>query len=322
MKTSLDHLPERHQIQIREIAERIVKKVRTCEMVILFGSFARGDYVEYDQRFEFGVRTHFLSDYDIMVLVSPDSNESTVRNILSSVREFFNRSASLRGRTLGILHEKIDDVNTCLRDGRYFYKDMRDEGVLLYDTGNYKLNWRNKPLRKRLRGVVQEYYDERFTRATDFFENYHFNYQNGKYVMASFMLHQTVENLYHTITLVFTLDKKKEHDLKELRSCTTCHHPELVTIFPDETEEDERLFELLRRAYVEARYNAKFEVTKEDLDVLEPYVKNFMNLVEKICTDEIAAISARTEAEDRERAIRWEIRARERMERENGGFGV
>ena len=319
MKTSLDHLPERHQRQIREIADRIVKKVRTCEMVILFGSFARGDYVEYDQRFEFGVRTHFLSDYDIMVLVSPDSNEAAVSDTLMSVENFFDRNAHLRGRTVGILYEKIDDMNTCLRDGRYFYKDIRDEGVLLYDTGNYKLNWRNKPLRKRLRGVVQEYYDERFQRAKSFFRNYNFNYGEGDYVMASFMLHQTVENLYHTITLVYTLDKKKLHDLNKLRSLTSCHHPDLATVFPDETEEDKRLFKLLVRAYVEARYNAKFEVTKEDLDVLEPYVKNFMDLVEKICTEKIAEIAARTEAEDRERAIRWEILMRERMEREKQG---
>ena len=317
MKTSLDHLPEPHQQRIREIAARVAEKVPTCEMVILFGSFARGDYVEFDARVEFGTPTTFMSDYDILVLVSPDTNEAMVSDRLDRVRKYFNWSVSRKSRTTTFIHEKIDEMNAYLRDGRYFYKDIRDEGVLLYDTGNYKLNRRNKPLRRHLRRVVQGHYDEKFKRATSFFTGFHFYYQQGDYQMSSFMLHQATENLYHTITLVFTLDKKKEHDLDELRGCTTCHHPDLLTIFPNETEEDKRLFSLLRRAYIEGRYNSKFEITKEDLDVLAPRVKRLIDLVEKICTEEIAALTARMKAEDRERKIRLEIRKRERMEREN-----
>ncbi len=43
---------------------------------------------------------------------------------------------------------------------------------------------------------------------------------------------------------------------------------ELAKVFLRDTPEEKRLFELLRSAYVEARYNDDFVVTKEDIDAL------------------------------------------------------
>ena len=38
-------------------------------MVVLYGSYARGGYVLWDERVEFGVNTSYQSDYDMMVVV-------------------------------------------------------------------------------------------------------------------------------------------------------------------------------------------------------------------------------------------------------------
>ena len=37
-------------------------------MIILYGSYAKNKYVDYDQRVEFGVPTYYMSDYDILIL--------------------------------------------------------------------------------------------------------------------------------------------------------------------------------------------------------------------------------------------------------------
>lgn len=69
MKKSLSHLPKEKQVDLRLIAQYVVEALGDqCEMVILYGSYARGDYVEYDQRIEFGVPTYFMSDFDILVI--------------------------------------------------------------------------------------------------------------------------------------------------------------------------------------------------------------------------------------------------------------
>ena len=62
---------------------------------------------------------------------------------------------------------------------------------------------------------------------------------------------------------------------------------ELAKVFPRDTPEEKRLFELLRSAYVEARYNDDFIVTKEDIDALLPKVEHLRDIVKKVCTAQI-----------------------------------
>ena len=47
------------------------------------------------------------------------------------------------------------------------------------------------------------------------------------------------------------------------------------------------LFDLLRRAYLEARYNDKFVVTKADIDALVPKIELLRDIVEKVCEEQI-----------------------------------
>lgn len=66
MNTSLSHLPEYKQSQLREITEIIVKAVDP-EQVILFGSHATGRWVEHRYSRE-GITYEYISDYDILVI--------------------------------------------------------------------------------------------------------------------------------------------------------------------------------------------------------------------------------------------------------------
>jgi predicted nucleotidyltransferase len=61
MKTALDHLPEKKQLKLRALGELICKEA-PVEMVILFGSFARGDWVEDPVG-------GYVSDFDVLVIV-------------------------------------------------------------------------------------------------------------------------------------------------------------------------------------------------------------------------------------------------------------
>lgn len=45
MKTTLDHLPEQKQQELQRAVE-ILREETQAEMIILFGSYARGDWVE------------------------------------------------------------------------------------------------------------------------------------------------------------------------------------------------------------------------------------------------------------------------------------
>ena len=64
MKTSLDHLPLHKREQLAAIAA-MVQATAPVEMIILFGSYARGNWVE-------DLVTGYFSDYDLMVIVATE----------------------------------------------------------------------------------------------------------------------------------------------------------------------------------------------------------------------------------------------------------
>ncbi|MCG8339994.1 MAG: hypothetical protein MI674_01790 [Cytophagales bacterium] len=61
------------------------------------------------------------------------------------------------------------------------------------------------------------------------------------------------------------------------------------TVFPQSTEEEKRLFTLLQKAYVDARYKKSYIITKEKLEYLAGRVKVLGALIEKLCKAQIEA---------------------------------
>lgn len=68
MKKSLNYLPAEKRRDLRQLVGIIREEIKDVVMVVLYGSYARGTYVDYDQRIEYGVKTYFMSDYDIMIV--------------------------------------------------------------------------------------------------------------------------------------------------------------------------------------------------------------------------------------------------------------
>ena len=65
----------------------------------------------------------------------------------------------------------------------------------------------------------------------------------------------------------------------------------LFDVFPCSTEEEEHRFDLLKRAYVYARYKMdEYTITKEELEYLAEKVNRLKNLTESICKAKIEQI--------------------------------
>ena len=89
--------------------------------------------------------------------------------------------------------------------------------------------------------------------------------------------------------MAYILYGYKEHDLDFLIKKCKPFTLELAKVFPRDTPEEERLFKLLQRAYIEARYNKKnFIVTKADIDALISKIELLRDITEKVCRDRIA----------------------------------
>lgn len=285
MKTSLSRLPEYARKDLQQIVSLVVENLPRCEMIILYGSYARGTYVEYDERDEFGILTSFMSDYDLLVVTS-ETDVTEAGRILDAVDMKYYRRPDQQV-PIQFINDDIEKLNSDLSEGRYFYTDIKKMGIMLYDSGNYKLERARKLNYEEISQQAQEYFDDKFERANDFLFTANACYESGRYKMMSFHLHQVCENLFYSLRLVHTLKNSKQHNLSKLLGSTHKYSQELRKTFPRNTKEEKRLFELLRLAYVEARYNARFVVTKEDIDALYPKVEQLKNVVEKVCKAQI-----------------------------------
>ena len=274
MKTSINYLPEQKRDELRRIVKCVLEVLPGCEMIILYGSYARNTYVDYDQRIEYGIRTCFMSDYDILVVTNTRFQRHVISHILSKATDNYykgmNRNEST---TVQFIDESIDDLNKAIDKNRYFYTDIKREGIMLYNSGRYKLARRRKQNYREIKELAEEYYNERFERGNEFLLGAIFYNEQGLHKMASFNLHQACENYYNSIILTFTLYSPKEHSLIKLSARAKTHSLESSKAFPRNTEEEKRLFDLLQDAYVQARYSLHFRITQEDIEALIPKVE-------------------------------------------------
>lgn len=297
MKKSFAYLPENKQRDLRQLTEIIRREIAGCEMIILFGSYARDRYVDYDQRTEFGVRTYFMSDYDILILTEKRIG-NTEHALYSRIRyEFFQNKAKFFHTRPEFINESIGEFNHQIEKSRYFFTEVKEQGVMLYDSGRYKLARRHKLDYSEIRDMAQEYFDDKFKKANSFLYLASCAYKVDDFCMASFQLHQAAENFLRTIPMVFTLYGYKEHDLEFLTDKARTHTLEVCDAFPRNTSEEERLFKLLQDAYVQARYNKNFAVTKDDTDALTVRVERLRDITEKVCKEKIAEYERRNREE-------------------------
>jgi predicted nucleotidyltransferase/HEPN domain-containing protein len=278
MKTSLDHLPEAKRGQIAAIAA-LLQAEAPVEMVILFGSYARGDWVEDPENL-------YFSDFDLLAVVA---TEEQARD-LSLWPALAQRARAIAGRTpVSLIVHDIKEINQELRLGQYFFIDILREGVQLYTSKRYSLA-SPKALTQADRlqlGLINFRYW--FASANDFWRTAGHAAGRGLGPQAAFLLHQATERYFHTALLVFTGYKPKLHDIEKLANQAAPLHPSLEGALPRAEPEDRALFDLLKRAYIEARYSKSYRITADELRILRERVRDLAVRVRQACEEKLAS---------------------------------
>jgi len=285
MKTSIIHLPHEKQ-QDLEIIVSTIREKYNVEMIILFGSYARGDWVE--ELCDDGFYYKYQSDFDIF-LVTETEHLATKIERDDQLWNYFNRRIKT---PVTIIAHDIEFFNRRLRKGQYFFLDVKKEGICLYNSGRFELAEEKELSPKEYKHLAQEDFDYHFTKAETFKSFFQFGFDKANYSEAAFLLHQTTENFYSTLLLVLTRYKPNTHDLKKLGSRVASIEPNFLKVFPQGTEEERKRFELLRKAYVDARYNKNYAITVEELKWLAERVNILRNMTQDICRKKIESLGS------------------------------
>lgn len=283
MKTTLHHLPQGKQDELQIISKTIRENCDDVEKIILFGSYARGDYKEKKDLKENRKSGH-VSDYDILVVTSQRSvaEDITLWNKISDKLQKLGLSADPR-----IIRHDIKELNLKLMESQYFYSDVAKEGIVIFDSGKFELAERKKLSDEERNKIAKKYFDVWFKSAEGFFKYYNVAINDGDLLKAVFFLHQATESAYKTLLLVFTNYNPSEHFLKNLHTECSQYFPELHELFPKENQADKTRFELFDYAYIGARYDINYKISKEDLEILAEDVEKLLELTKERCEEKI-----------------------------------
>jgi HEPN domain-containing protein/predicted nucleotidyltransferase len=281
LKMKIINLPEKKRAELFSIVN-IIKEIAPAEIIILFGSYARNEWIEekYDNE-----HYRYQSDFDILVIVDTKSQHSQAK-FERNIEYRIEQDTNIDTPTSIIVHD-IDYINCRLNKAQYFFTDIKKEGIILYNSKKYALSKTKKLLSKERKKLAQEDFDYWFGNANKFYETFFFNFEKGYYSHAAFELHQVVERIYGGILLVFTRYKPNTHDLAILRKLTNSLDNRFIRIFPLEDPENLRLFKLLRKAYVDARYKPSYTVTRDELMQLSKQVEELKKIGKLVCEEKI-----------------------------------
>jgi len=281
MKSSLAHLPEKNQFEINHIVE-IIREVVNPEMVILFGSYAKGKQVNHKYQNKDGTIHEYISDYDFLVVVEKVTQETSDQEwVIEERADSFEPPVNLE------IHE-MDFVNHGLETGQYFFTDIVKEGIVLYDSGVVSFAKPRHLSPEEELEIFKRNYQKWFKQAQSFLKLATVAYHDSDYCMATFQLHQCAESLYYTMLLAFTGYKPKTHNLKRLRKKSKHLSEDLYLLFAVESNKHEKhLFELLKRGYIEARYSQNFTISKDEVTELLYKVHRMVEVVEKVCANKL-----------------------------------
>ena len=299
MKTSLDHLPESKRRELARVVEVLFaefedalkgknaphRKQGRILKVILFGSYARGDWVDDPVG-------GYTSDYDLLVVVNHEELTETLEYWAKAedhlVRDY-NLAHRLTAPANFIVHS-LCDVNKRLKKGRPFFVDIVRDGIALYEAPDQPFEHPEPLSPAEALKEAEEYFYGWFNSAGKFRLAAEFLVTKDGHKEAAFQFHQTAERLYHCVLLVLTLYSPKSHKLNFLRSQAERLAPELIGAWPRETKMQQRCFELLRRAYVDARYSPHYKISPEELAWLSERIAMLEDLVAKVCQARLAAM--------------------------------
>ena len=296
MRDTLDHLPQAKQRELADVVRVLFEEFEAAHAasttkwkkqgrilkLVLYGSYARGDWVDDPVG-------GYTSDYDILIVVNDDRLADF--DLWSAAEDRLMRDTTIThtlSAPVSFIVHSLSDVNAQLERGRPFFIDIVRQGIALYEAEGF---WFTQPRElppEEARAEAQAYFDEWFRSALKFKRAADFLVEDGAPKEAAFAFHQATERLYHCLLLVLTLYSPKSHRLAFLRSQAEQLVPELATVWPRKHRFPRRNFELLRQAYVNARYSPHYEITAEELTWISQQVGVLQDMIQTACEARLA----------------------------------
>lgn len=299
MKSSLEHLPEKKQRELARVvqiieeefadalrgAESDFKKRGRILKIILFGSYARGTWVDEPHTMK-----GYRSDYDILVIVN--TAKLADRQYWDKAEDRLLWDPGVK-TPVGLIVHGLREVNKALKDGQYFFADIRREGIVLHEIDDEPLAGPQNLTAEQAYKLSESHFSQQLPATSEFAELAKVAFERGWQKRAAFLLHQAVETAYSCMLLTLTNYSPASHNLKFLRGLAEGLDRSLVDIWPRDQHRFTAWYNVLNEAYVKARYSEHFEISDEALSWLIGQTQLLQETVETISRNHLAILEAK-----------------------------
>ncbi|MHA6767007.1 HEPN domain-containing protein [Sphingobium ummariense] len=303
MRSDLDHLPANKQRELECVLQLIFeefedafalakhewKKKGRILKVILYGSYARGNWVD-----EPHTAKGYKSDYDLLIIVNDKRLTDRVK-YWAKVDDRLMREYGIAGTIktpVNFIVHTLGEVNDGLAHGRYFFMDVARDGIALYESDDTELHEPKPKTPHAALDMAKEYFEEWFPAAMKRFEIAKFDISKGFLKDAAFDMHQATERLYHCVLLTVNFYTPHVHNLGFLRTQAERLDARLTYVWPGTNRKQRAMFEKLKEAYVKARYSKHYRISEEELAWLGEQVEELGRIVHEICSERITQLEA------------------------------
>lgn len=301
MRHDIDHLPANKQRELERVVQLIFEEFEdavalACQnwkkkgrilKVILYGSYARGGWVD-----EPHTAKGYKSDYDLLIIVS-DKRLTDRIEYWSKLDDRLMREYGITGTLktpVNFIVHSLQEVNDGLAHGRYFFMDVANDGIALYESDDSELHRPKPKTPLAALKMAKEYLAEWLPAADGRVTLAKFAVEQGLLKHAAFEYHQAVESLYHCVLLVVTFYTPHVHNLGFLRTQAERLDRRLIYVWPSDNRSQRAMFEKLKEAYVKARYSKHYSISEDELWWLSSQVEELGRVVHAICSERIAEL--------------------------------
>jgi len=277
MLASFQHLREDQRKQLAGLVTVIVKTI-SPDKIICYGSriictknwscFLDGDCYQENTS----------TAYDFLIVTNDDEKRAD-----DEIIQMIERLAEPLGLCINTVVHKLLSVNDALQKSSLFFAILYLKGALLYNGDG--LSFTN-PMEElsldTLKSRIEKNWNKGFVIAQRFYQTATHCLSNGWYELCLFMLHQAAQHCCMALLRAFMGYRSKTHNLGRLLTMIENFSLAPAAIFPRVTKEENELFDLLRKAYSDARYNEDYTVTAEKAIILIDRIKELLVLAEQL----------------------------------------
>lgn len=220
--------------------------------------------------------------------------ESSAR-IEYEVQDFANTHYH-EGQVTILCHGEATVQEKTQSDSRFFATVLSQGKPLYTRDGFFDLEFKPIVHPATVLEKAEKHYFHRISLARGFLESAFASLQKGQYNVATFLMHQAVEQSLIVLIRVHIDYRSEFHNLHRLLGLTRCFSDLPIQLMIGDRPGDKKLFSLLTSSYGRARYAPEFQVGQKDAEELYQKAASLFELAKTMCAAKMDAFAAEVPA--------------------------